>query len=761
MRKLPLIFTLILTTVLPLFAEVRIDEVQTRSRVEGRRVDQSTILAFVQNSPGDIFDPQLVNRDIRRLQETGRYSFVAAEIRERQDGGVILIYVVEERPRLRRLTVNGGEHFSNARIRNLLELNLGDRVDESLVQQKLDAVKERYQKAYFPDASFEVTLTEPDEEGFTSLTIVVNEGNRQSVGRIQFEGNTEYSATQLKRVMMQKTTSIFSFISGRGRYDETLLRQDMSAIEEMYRRKGFLDVQAGPPQIEEGFGRRLNVTIPIERHQRYRVSSIRIEGNTLYPASLLGAQIPLQVGGPAATDDIERGRQAIRDYYSNRGFSQTQVREQILLAGGNRVDVIYTVQEGRVATVRNVVVRGNTRTKDHVLRRELLVAPGDTLNEVRVRNSAARLRNLGFFDSVNQAILPTEDPSVYDVEFDVAEGRSGQFLAGAGFSSIDSVVGFVELTQGNFDLTDPPRFTGGGEKLQIRLQLGTRRRDAEISYSKPWVFDRRMTFTTSAFQNERRFLSDDYNQRNTGVSMGLRKGLPGFWRAGVTYRLENIDVFDVSEDAAEIIKIEEGKNYRSGLDFSLTRDTRNHVWNPTRGGRVVLNSGFTGGPLGFDTDIYDLGVRSSYFYPVVWDHVLNLHGWAQTVDFYGDSDRGPIFDRQFLGGARSIRGFRFREVSPVDEDGNEIGGQTALAATIEYPIPLSEMFRYALFYDWGVVNSDAYDVSIDDVNSSFGMGLRIDMPGFPLRFDYSWQDRNSPHNERERGRFSFLIGYTF
>lgn len=761
MRKPHLILALILSTVLPLFAEVRIHEIRTRSRAEGGKVDDSTVLAFVQNSPGDSFDPQLVNRDIRRLQETGRYSFVAAEIQERTDNSVVLTYVVEERPRLRRLSVNGGDHFSNARIRNLLELNLGDRVDESLVLQKLEAVRERYQKAYFPDVSFDVSLTEPDGEGFTALTITVDEGERQSVGRIRFEGNTEYSATQLKRVMMQKTTNIFSFITGRGRFDETLLRQDMSAIEEMYRRKGFLDVQAGPPQIEEGFGRRLHVSIPIERFQRYRVNSIRIEGNTLYPASLLGAQIPLQVGAPAATDAIERGRVAIRDYYSNRGFSQTQVREQILLAGGNRVDVIYTIQEGTVATVRNVIVRGNTRTKDHVLRRELLVAPGDTLNEVRVRNSASRLRNLGFFDSVNQAILPTEDPSVYDVEFEVAEGRSGQFLAGAGFSSIDSVVGFVELTQGNFDLTDPPRFTGGGEKLQIRLQLGTRRRDAEISYSKPWVFDRRMTLTTSAFQNERRFLSDDYNQRNTGVSMGLRKGLPGFWRAGVTYRLESIDVFDVSEDAAEIIQIEAGENYRSGLDFSLTRDTRNHVWNPTRGGRLVLNSGFTGGPLGFDTDIYDLGVRSSYFFPVVWDHVLNLQGWAQTVDFYGDSDRVPIFDRQFLGGARSIRGFRFREVSPVDEDGNEIGGQTSLSATIEYTIPLSEMFRYALFYDWGVVNSDAYDASIDDVNSSFGMGLRIDMPGFPLRFDYSWQDRNSPHNERDRGRFSFLIGYTF
>lgn len=739
--------------------ELTLRGIEVRGRT--RPVEPGPVLAFVRKNPGDVYDPQLVNADIRRLQETGRYSYVAAEVRDEPGREITLVYIVEERPRLRRIVIDGGEHFSNARIRNLLELNLGDRVDEVVVRDKLQAVRDRYHRAYFPDVRFDIDLTPPDDDNFTTLTLRVHEGERQSVGSIRFTGNTEYTDRQLRRAMMQKQTNLFSFITGRGRFDDDLLRQDMATIEELYRRRGFLDARAGPPVIEDGFGRRLRVTIPIDTQEPFIVNSIRIEGNTLYPASLLGAQLPFRVGGRAETNRIEGGRTAIRDFYSNRGYAMTQVREQILLGEGNRVDVVYTINEGRVATVRNVNVRGNTRTKDHVLRRELLVAPGDTLNEVRVRNSASRLRNLGFLDTVNQAILPTEDPNFFDVDFEVTEGRSGQFLAGAGFSSVDNLVGFVELSQGNFDLFDPPRFTGGGEKLQLRLQLGTQRRDAEVIYTKPWFLDRRMTLVTSAFQNDRRFLSDDYNQRNTGVSVGLRKGLPGFWRMGITYQLENIDVYDVSENAAEIIKLEEGDNYRSGLDLSFTRDTRNRVFNPTRGGRVVLNTGLTGGPLGFDTDIYELGLRSSYFYPMFFDHVLNVQGWARTVDYYGDSDRVPIFDRLFLGGARTIRGFRFRDVSPVDEEDRPIGGQTSYFLSAEYSIPLNETFRYALFYDWGVVNSDSFDTSISDINSSYGMGLRIDLPGFPLRFDYSWQDRSSEHNQRDSGRFSFLIGYTF
>lgn len=740
--------------------QVIIQEIQVRSRSAELPVDADRVLTFVRKMPGQALDPTVVNQDIRRLQETGRYSYVAVELREVPEG-VVLIYVLEERPRLRRIVVEGGEHFSNARIRNLLELNLGDRVDLTLVEQKLEPVRERYVRAFFPRVRFEIELTPPDAEHFTELRIRVNEGRRQSVGRIRFRGNTQFSPTQLQRAMMQKSTNIFSFITRRGVFDETLLNQDMSTIEAMYRTRGYLDVRAGPPEITDGWGRRLNVEIPIERFERFTVSSIRIEGNTLYPSSLLGAQVPIRVGGPASTSEIEAGRRAIQDFYSNRGYSQTVVREQVRLVGNNRVEVIYRIQEGRVATIRDVLVRGNTRTKDHVIRRELLVAPGDTLNEVRVRNSTARLRNLGFFSMVNHAIVPTEDPLVFDVEYDVTEGRSGQFLAGMGFSSVDNLVGFVEISQGNFDLFDPPRFTGGGEKLQLRLQLGTRRRDAELNYSKPWFLDRRMTLTTSFFQNDRRFLSDDYNQRNTGASVGLRKGLPGNWRVGLTYTLENIDVYDVDNDAAEIIRLEEGNNLRSGLDLSFTRDTRNSVWNPTRGGRVVLNTGLTGGPLGADTDIYELGLRTSYFLPVVWDHVLNVQGWARTVEYYGRSDRVPIFDRLFLGGARTVRGFRFREISPVDEQQREVGGQTSFFGSLEYTIPLTEMFRYAMFYDIGVVNDQSFDASFDEINSSYGIGLRIDMPGFPLRFDYSWQHLNSDHNERERGRFSFLIGHSF
>ncbi len=760
MKFRPLHFLLFLLLTGSVLSAVEIVDIQVRSQIPGREVELSAVKAFIQPRVRGEYNPTQVNQDIRSLQETGRYAYVGAEIKQ-VAGGIILIYVVEERPRLRSITVEGAEHFSNEKVRDWMELNLSDRVDIPLVMGKLEKVREKYQKDFYTGVDFEVDLTPPDDEGFTRLTLTVNEGPQRKVKEIRFPGRIHYTRTQLKRVMGQKETWILSAFTGRGKLDETQLRQDLSTLEEMYRRQGYLDAKAGPYKIED-LGGGLKVSVPISPYDQYIVNSIRIEGNTLYPSSLLGAQVPLQVGGVAASDKIQGGRAKIRDFYNNRGFSETRVSERILLTTEKRrVDIIYTVSEGRVAKIRDVLIRGNTRTKDEVIRRELLVYPGDTLNEVLARKSSARLRNLGFLDSANYTLLPTDDPGVYDVEFEIQEGRSGQFLAGVGFSSEDKLVGFVELSQGNFDIGDPPSFTGGGQKLKTRLQLGTERRDIDINYVRPWFFNRRLTLSVTGFQNDSRFYSDDYDQRNTGFSIGLRKALSSRWRGGVTYTLEEIDVYDVAEDASEVITMEEGNTMRSGLDFSVSRDSRNEVWIPTRGGRIILNTGFTGGPLGFDESIYEVGARSSYYYPVFFDHVLNIQGWARSVDFYGDSDSVPIFDRLFLGGSRTIRGFEFREVSPVDDSGDFIGGSTSLFASAEYTIPLSEMFRYAMFYDWGVVNADAFDANIADANSSYGIGLRIDMPGFPLRFDYSWQAQSSEANKDSGGLFSFLIGYSF
>jgi len=261
------------------------------------------------------------------------------------------------------------------------------------------------------------------------------------------------------------------------------------------------------------------------------------------------------------------------------------------------------------------------------------------------------------------------------------------------------------------------------------------------------------------FRSDKGYLSRDYDQRNIGGRVGLSRAVGRFSRARLTYGLEEITIRNVSTNASEIIRQEEGARTKSSLTLSYTFDTRDNFFIPTRGNRTVLTSMVAGGPLQGETDIYLLEARSSQFVPLWFDHVFSLRGSAATVDYYGDSDRVPIFDRLFLGGARDIRGFRFRDVGPKDEFGEPTGGQSSAFISAEYTIPIVQNIRFAGFYDIGMVWIDPYDMNTSDLNSAVGVGIRFDIPGFPLRFDYAWPLETDEFNERKSGRFSFMIGY--
>jgi outer membrane protein insertion porin family len=485
--------------------------------------------------------------------------------------------------------------------------------------------------------------------------------------------------------------------------------------------------------------------------------------------------VKLKRGDVASIEQIRQASQSVRDYYGSRGYIDTLVRYD-LDAKPSRgvVDVRFDVQEGELAYIRDIRIRGNTRTQDKVIRRELAVVPGDIFNEVRVRISERRLWNLGFFSFVNSVPEPTAEQDQYDLTFEVEEQKTGQFIVGAGFSSVDDVVGFVELSQGNFDLFGWPHLTGGGQKLKLRSQFGTERTDVELSFVEPWLFNRKLSLGVDLYRHDSRFLSDDYDQRNTGGSVSLARALTRSIRGSLKYAFEEIEVYDLSDDASDRIREEEGSRTKSSMTLGLLRDTRDSVFVPTRGNRTSLSATLAGGPLGAETDLYELEARSSQYIPLWFGHVLNIKGWAAVVEEHGDADRVPIFDRLFLGGARTIRGFRYRDVGPRDTEGEPIGGRTAAYGTAEYSIPLGKTIRFATFYDVGMVWEEAYEME-GDYNSSYGIGLRFDIPGFPLRLDYAWPLETDEYtiievgtgleqtktNDQPSGRFSFLLGYVF
>ncbi len=726
-------------------------------------LDEASALSFISVQPGMPYNPNAVNRDVRTLQETGRFAAVSASLEILQDQETVnVLFEIRNKPKLRRLTVEGGEHVSNRRIANLLDLSIGDRVDEHTLAVQAQKVYEHYRKRYFVEPQLTWTINVDEISGMADVYVQVEEGPRVSVWRIDFEGNEEIGSRQLRRAMRQRSWRPWSWLTKSNRLDSHLLESDRDLLRRIYMDRGHLDVHIGEPQVIDVSDRRVRIQVPIQEGPVYHIGQIRIDGVTLFPEEEIRSVLRLQPSDIASMAAIEMNRMNVRDFYGSRGFVRTFTRYQLEPDfDETMIDLEFVVQEGELASVRDIHIRGNTRTRDKVIRRELAIFPGDIYDEVRVRRSENRLRNMGYFSMVRASDSPTPEDHVYDLVFDVEETRTGQLMAGVGFSSIDRVVGFAEISQNNFDLFGWPYFTGGGQKIQLRGQVGNRRTDVDLTFVEPWFLDRQLQFDINLFRRDARFFSREYEQRSIGGEMGLTRAVGRFSRFRVGYGLQEIDIRNVSETASDIIKDEEGRRTKSAVTLTLTRDTRDNFFVPTRGNRTVLGGQVAGGWLLGDTDLYALELRTSHFFPLWYGHVFSLRGAVEVVERYGDSDRVPIFDRLFLGGPRNVRGFRFRDVGPKDEFGEPIGGKSSSFLSAEYTVPVAPSIRLATFYDIGMVWPDSYEFDFPDLNSAIGVGIRFDIPGFPLRFDYAWPLETDDFNDRKSGRFSFMIGHVF
>lgn len=741
---------------------VRDIRVTTRDRSV---IDSDTVKAFIAIKEGDELNRDALSRDVKSMEQSGRFSYVAADV-ERVPDGLAVTYTVEFKPIIRRLTINGAEYLTNKKVRDLLELGVGDPVDDAVLSTKSVAVKDHYRKKYFPFVELSWTITTDPASGGADVSITVKEGARAKVKSINFVGNESVTTKELRKVMKQKKRWMFSWLTGSGRYDPDVLSADVPAIRSAYLDKGFLDVSVGQPKLENVDEQRLAITIPVKEGAVYRLGSLSVVGTKLFEVAKVMTALTNRPGDVASASALQAAAQNLKDYYGSRGYIDTLVTYKLSpdvtadAQGRQVVNVEFTVKEGHLAYIRTIGFRGNSRTRDKVLRRELVIYPGEVVNEVKVRTSERRLKNLGYFSDVSAVKDPTPDPSQYDVNFELTEQKTGQFLVGAGFSSVDNLIGFVELSLGNFDIANWPP-VGGGQKLRLRGTVGTQRTDVELNFTEPWFLDRKLALGVSLFRRDARYLSSEYDQQNTGMNVSLAKPLGRFTRITFIYGLENIDISDVDDSASDLIKAEEGSRIKSSLTTELAFDSRDNPFIPTRGLRASLAGMYAGGPLQGETDIYSIEANVSKYWTPWFDHVFSLRGSSSVVDSHGNEDYVPIFDRLFLGGARTLRGFDFREVGPKDENGEPIGGYTLWYASAEYTIPLAKLIRFATFYDIGMVYEDAYESSWGDYNSDVGIGIRFDVPGFPLRFDYAWPLEADAFNDRNSGRFQFSIGYSY
>lgn len=733
-------------------------------------VNAAEVLAKVRSRPGMELDRGLLASDVRQLQGAGVYSYVESRLENAPGGEYDLVFHVMGRPRIRKLTVEGAEYYNNKKIKKLMEISSGDRIDGALMGEKAQAVREKYRKAFFHDIQVTWDLSPVvDEPGFTDVTVHVKEGERSLVRKIKFRGAKHVSARELRKAMVQKQQSWLTIFNNDGEYLPGELLTDRESIRKVYLDKGYLGVQVSAPMKVRRNKKKIDILFEIEEGPLYTLEDWRITGMKLFPVEEAAAGVTAAKGQPARLEEIQKSARNVADYYGAKGYIRTTAEPRVAL-DTNRATarVTYAVEEGELAYIQDIDIRGNTATKDKVIRREISVRPGQVYNSPKVRASENRVRNLNYFSYVRAYPEETAVSNRYRIVFDVEEKSTGAITFGAGFSSVDNLIGFVEFSQGNFDLYDWRTFRGGGQKLKIRLQLGSEREDVDFSWIEPWFLNRRLSLGLNAFWREASYYSDEYDQRTAGGTVTFGKSLTVFDRVNLIYGLQDISIDNVKTNASSWIFEEEGGRLKSYGTVELVRETRDNFFVSTRGFRGSVAATLAGGPFGGETDNYEFTARGSQYFPLWFGHVINFRGGASMVEEYGDSDRVPIFDRQFLGGPRSVRAFKYRKVGPKDEEGEARGGRSSAWFSAEYLIPVASMLRLAAFYDGGVVWQGIFkeeEMSVPVVGDGVwcdgvGVGIRLDVPGLPIQLDYAWPlttDEMLP----DHGRISFNIGYSY
>src|SRR6267142_4323558 len=722
-------------------------------------VSRERILAQIRTRVGQPYSNEVVEQDIAALYKTGSIQNVRI-FAQPQGDGLRVIVAVQTRSILREIQIDGASRVKAQRLRKEIKLKLNQPVNEQQLEEARQKIIEVYQGRGFTDVSVQFRIDPIDEKrGTARVVFTINEGVRGAVKQIRFEGNAHFSEKVLRKQMKTRGRSPIYFVDKTGRLDEVQLEQDMDKLREFYQDHGYIDVEIKTPRKERTEKGPMIITIPIVEGPQYHVRKLTISGQQNTTEDKIRKLLKMKEGSVYSPKQLRDDAKAVADAYGSGGYVDLVVLPEGAPAGPALIDVHYKIEEGARSFVNRINIEGNTRTKDKVIRREVLVAPGDVFNTVRVDITKKRLDNLGHFAKVETYPEETDIPGRKDLTILVQEKRTGSLSFGGGFSTVDKLVGFAELTQGNFDLFNWPSFTGAGQKFRLRLQYGTQRKDFILTITEPYFLDRRLALTGQAFYNEANYLSSQYDQRNYAILFELRKPINAYMYATLGYTLQDIDIFNVDPSASAFIQSQKGSSVESKLFTSVVLDTRDNPLLSRRGQRVTFAPLLTGGFLGGDTQIYGFNLEGSQYFLLPKDTILLINGEIGTVSQWGAGNQVPIYERLFLGGSNNLRGFPFREVGPQDENGEPVGGQSMARTTIEWTFPIIEKARGALFYDMGFVNSSAWSFGFNHTASDIGIGLRLDLPIGPLRLDYGYHvQRDGYHGG---GRFNFKVGYQF
>lgn len=768
--------------------------------IEGKQtVSKEAVYAHIRLRKGMKFDQRALDQSIRSIYSTGFYDFVDAKRKIDAKGNLELDFTIIPKFKVSQIAFNGNKVYSGARLQKEIETYAGAPLSEVGVKRDVDKLKAFYQKKGYSLAKITYSIERNEETGVGAVIFQIDEGGDIEIQNIIFKGDPRVEKQfgfwgKLGRFLFGKDTEDFdsvdllsemktdtwipivSHITDNGRFKEDEFQTDIEKLRKFYRDHGYLDVEIDDSKIKFEFPDAdeqgdMDIVIDIVPNHQYKVGKVSFKGNTIEgfdDAKLMQFvdYFDLTEGNVFSPSQVEKLIEKIREYYGEYGYVDTIVRvlRRPNVKTGD-IDMVIDVIESKMFYLESINIQGNSKTKSEVIIRELALEPGEVFDLHRMKISENRLKETRFFDEVTLSPEETNIPQRKNLKVTVKEGRTGNLTFGAGFSTVESLVATVEVTQSNFDYAHyKSYFQGAGQKFRIRGTIGLKSNQVIISFEEPWVFNRELAYGIDLYRTDSDYYSDYYSEMRLGATNYLRKRIYEKIEARLAYKLELVDIYNVDNRIRGNVIPEQdiGNRTLSQVSLSFLRDSRDSYMTPTRGTRFELIQDLAGGPFLGQTNLYRIEARAGWWIPTfeTGKQVFSIVGRTGSVQGYGGKDV-PYFERFFLGGGYNMRGFKYRKVGRLDSATEEpLGGNTFAFASAEYSIEVFNPVRFAVFYDIGFVNSDSWDWDPSDYCSDFGVGLRILMMGAPMRIDLGFPLRAGDNND-DGMQFNFSFGTVF
>ncbi|MBW2646963.1 MAG: outer membrane protein assembly factor BamA [Deltaproteobacteria bacterium] len=717
--------------------------------VGNKRIESEAIKKIIKAKEEGLFSKKELSDDLKRIYSMGYFNDIRVEATD-IPGGKAVTFRVKEKPIIRHIKIKGNIVLTDDKIKEALDIKTGSILNIHKVYNNIEIIEGLYKEKGYHNVR--VTFkTESLKEDRANLVFAIAEGAKALIKEIIFEGNDAYNSDHLQGLMKTSEKGFFSWLTSSGELNQEVLDQDITKIAAYYHNNGYIQAKVAEPHITFADDH-IYIKIKIEEGLKFGLGKVSMEGDLIKPEDELLSLIAINKEKIYNREVIRKDILTLLDVYSDAGYAYADVVPRINEdPARQKVDIAYTITQGQPVYFEKIIITGNTKTRDKVIRRELKVYEQELFRGKRLKQGSRNLYRLDYFEDIKVNTSKGSGDDKMNLHIDVKEKPTGAFSVGGGYSSVDDLFFMTSISQRNL--------FGRGQTLILKASTGKRTTLFNLGFTEPWLFDIPLSAGFDLYNQERDY--DTYDKKSVGGRLRFGYRITDYTRTSLYYGYEQADIEDVQDDAAQEIKDMEGEFISSSVTGIVRRDSRDRVFNPTEGSDNSLSVEWAGGPFGGDIAFTKYVAESGWYFPLFWNTVGMLHGKAGLVT---ENPGGilPVYDRFFLGGMNSVRGFDWRDIGPADPaTGDKLGGDKMIQFNAEFLFPLIKDagLMGLLFFDAGQAYDTGEDINLSDVRESIGYGIRWYSPLGPMRLEYGYiLDRKPGEN---KGRWEFAIGTLF